>query len=339
MIRIDKTKTFVLDYNSSYTKDICLPLSREIFDYINNILIDSVNGLGLSRFDSYGNHSEVNWDGTYTGSYSTVLLAKSMVGYYRLNDQDNNILILEVNVGRRENYRGDITYVPSTWTYQNQLSYNINFYFSRTLINENIWRSILVNSTSSTTLDINNYFIQNSVLLNAAIRGEGDITITQSNHTCEVTIPLQIIKTNSNKFISLNNYQNGLPRIGIVQTGVSQKLGKAFIFNQNTNFYRDDDYKHSASKILVLGNEKPVGYYTSNILREKTFDNLGDKIPTMPMYPGYTPEETDPTILNLAEPLTGFLQTSANFLNTKDSRYTINNNSYTNIGNSILMHD
>jgi hypothetical protein len=308
---------------------------------MNTNLQDSSN-MNLSRIDNYGNHTFLykedkgtNW-GSYSGGW-TYYVGRSLIGLYKNRgyETDSNLLVLEVLFGYYNSIDDfnslNLDNIDVTDS-RGFIGFNISLYYSRTNVVDGTIRGQDWSDYSKTSFS-------SDVLKSAAIITRFSPSKIESKKF-KVNIPLQLIKNGSSCFLTFNNGLKALPRIGNIQVSSPNgtRLKKSIIFASNsTGYYDGPGYNYYPSSILLLeGNN--FNYGRPNILSSKTFNNLGDKIPSMPIYCGI--DDANPsTNLDFNLQIDGFLQTCANFSSQAYSEYIINGGHYTNLGNCFLMRE
>lgn len=352
MFRMDYTKDFYIEnLNAQYTYEIGIPMAKLVFAYVDELI---KNNLKLKRRDSFGNHTNyTNYsDGEIIHSQKNYDIAgRSFIGWYGFDNNDNDILILSVHTGitRQSGWSDEINpdecriselnnYIPSI---------QVSLFYSRTLLEDGVKRSGPTNYNiygyeNETPLD----FFGTSILKDCGIRVVIPITYIQENNYYKTTLPIQLIKNGSSTFFTFNNSEHAIPRIGVLTISSLEKR-KAFIHVPpyqiaSNRYYYVDDYNiigdnYRPKDICVMDNGS-YPYGTTDILKNKYFYNIGNKVPTMPIFLGTTDAE-NPTELDFSKTIDGFYQINKNFENQFYTQYVLNNTSFTNLGNCLLMKD
>jgi hypothetical protein len=358
MIRTDYTKTFSINNSSAtYMREIVLPMGREIFSYIDSIIRQE---LKLKRRDSFGNHE------TYTTFfnegegfshpefYSSVLGGRDFIGWYGFDNNDNDILILKVSSG---GYNDSGYIYPSEWDNDSPntndiYGFHISLFFTRTLLEDGLTGGNSVatrekQKASTDILDVENRIFHTGLIKKCGIHKTFLINPIQKDSLFSTTITLQNIKNGSSSFLTFNNSKFAIPRLGVATVN-GLEIKKTFLHYPPVKMPNSSDYWIYLDDRDYIGDVLPLdicildsGDYrfgNTDLLKDREFKNLGNKIPTMPIFVGTTDVE-QPTELDFSKPVDGFYQINKNFKDEVYSQYILNNTSFTNLGNNFLMKD
>ena len=358
MIRTDYTKTFTINNPSAtYMNEIVLPMGREIFSYIDSIIRQE---LKLKRRDSFGNHEsyttffddDFDPSGEYYTSSSTIG-GRDFIGWYAFDNSDNDILILKVSLGQK--YSSNLfpkNIESQTITTDKIFGFHISLFYSRTLLEDGIngksegYTYTETDSSSTGQLQIEQNIFHTGLIKKCGIYKEFFIEPVQKGSLFSTTITLQNIKNGSSSFLTFNNSKFAMPRLGVATLNGLEKK-KAFLHYPPINFvggkywiYLDDrDYIGDVLPLdICILNNGNYKFGNADLLKDREFKNLGNKIPTMPIFIGTTDVE-QPTELDFSKPVDGFYQINKNFKDEVYSQYILNNTSFTNLGNNFLMKD
>ena len=353
MIRTDYTKTFSINNPSAtYMHEIVLPMGREIFSYIDSIIRQE---LKLKRRDSFGNHEsyttffEEGYPG-YDRLYSGAVGGRDFIGWYGFDNSDNDILILKVSSGGYDSqgyYRWEWNNAPLNTNYI--FGFHISLFFTRTLLEDGkTGPNLSYNRDEKQTNPTNILSMENNIFHTGLIKKCGIhktflISPIQNSSLFSTTITLQNIKNGSSSFLTFNNSKFAIPRLGVATINglVKKKAFLHYITPTNTNWiYLDDrDYIGDVLPLdICILDSGDYRFGNTNLLKDREFKNLGNKVPTMPIFVGTTDAE-QPTELDFSKPVDGFYQINKNFKDEVYSQYILNNTSFTNLGNNFLMKD
>ena len=356
MIRTDYTKTFSINNPSAtYMHEIVLPMGREIFSYIDSIIRQE---LKFKRRDSFGNHEsyttffEEGYPG-YLKTYYGTVGGRDFVGWYGFDNSDNDILILKVSSGGYNSagsYRSDWNNAPLNTNLI--FGFHISLFFTRTLLEDggtgpSISDGPEYSTDPTTILDIENNIFHTGLIKKCGIHKTFLISPIQNSSLFSTTITLQNIKNGSGSFLTFNNSKFAMPRLGVATLNGLEKK-KAFLHyppkrmdvSSTYWIYLDDrDYIGDVLPLdICILNNGNYRFGNTDLLKDKEFKNLGNKVPTMPIFIGTTDVE-QPTELDFSKPVDGFYQINKNFKDEVYSQYVLNNTSFTNLGNNFLMKD
>lgn len=353
MIRTDYTKTFSINNPSAtYMREIVLPMGREIFSYIDSIIRQE---LKLKRRDSFGNHETYTTffnEGDSFGViyYGGTIYGRDFIGWYSFDNNDNDILILKVSCG---GYNSE-GYFYSRWDTEplntnDVFGFHVSLFFTRTLLEDGkTGRNISYHTGEKQTNPTNILSMENNIFHTGLIKKCGIhktflIEPIQKGSLFSTTITLQNIKNGSSSFLTFNNSKFAIPRLGVATINglIKRKTFLHYITPTDTSWiYLDDrDYIGDVLPLdicILDGGDYRFG--NTDLLKDREFKNLGNKVPTMPIFVGTTDAE-QPTELDFSKPVDGFYQINKNFKDEVYSQYILNNTSFTNLGNNFLMKD
>lgn len=352
MIRTDYTKTFSINNPSAtYMREIVLPMGREIFSYIDSIIRQE---LKLKRRDSFGNHESYTTffnEGDYWGrTYNRTIFGRDFIGWYSFDNNDNDILILKVSCG---GYSSDGYFSPEWDTHSLNTNavfgFHVSLFFTRTLLEDGKTGPNFSNNRSekqtnpTDILSMENNIFHTGLIKKCGIHKTFLIEPIQKGSLFSTTITLQNIKNGSSSFLTFNNSKFAIPRLGIATINglVKKKAFLHYITPTNTNWvYLDDrDYIGDVLPLdICILDSGDYRFGNTDLLKDREFKNLGNKVPTMPIFVGTTDAE-QPTELDFSKPVDGFYQINKNFKDEVYSQYILNNTSFTNLGNNFLMKD
>lgn len=329
MIRQNLTKTFSVsaDTEHPYMKDILIEMGDSIMNYFSELVEEK---LGYIRYDD---HSDSHKDMTMTNNYPNYSMYGNYINkIYKINNNDTNFFIIELLIGKITNIRD--SYNLNTFiSNKNNDNFGIivQFYYSRE--NPIDWKEASIGNEVDTA--------SVEVLKNSRIKRK--CPCIYNNGIWTIEIPLQFIGNSTSSCFTFNVSDLAIPRIGNMQItdNGNKKMWKCFV-NVSNNYPNNTDEDNftdppKASNILVTDDEY-YRYGVPLIIRDKSFINVGDKMPTMPIFISQT-ETTSPTSFNFSKTIDGFLQTSKNNADSLGSRFNINGSPYINIGNGLLMKE
>ena len=330
MIRQNLTKTFSVpaDIEHPYMKDILIEMGDSIMNYFSELVEEK---LGYIRYDDHpDSHKGMTMNTNYS-NYNYVH-GNYINRVYKINNSDTNLFVIELIIGQiKSGAGGNINLASSNKTYA---GYGIitQFYYSRT--NPTDWITTNGFYTNNETASV-------EVLKNSRIKRY--CPCIYNNGVWTVDIPLQFIGNSTSSCFTFNISDLAIPRIGNMQVtdNGNKKMWKCFVnvSNDYPNNVDEDNFidPPKASNILVTDDEY-YRYGVPLIIRDKSFINIGDKMPTMPIFISQT-DTTSPTSFNFSKTIDGFLQTSKNNADSLGSRFNINGSPYINIGNGFLMKE